>query len=210
VLVLLLALVSVSSAAAAVSGPAATNLSAAQITVRPSTARLGQRPRIVVSNIVARSLQVQLVGATGQSGKLIGWRSLRFVDRTWVATLPAPALHGIYPIELRTAAGATTFGSPRWLLRVFEPGTASRPSFSDPADVVDWWVRTVPGRTIVAFKAWPLPDFDRRDVRLHRLFVVAYSPTGDVDPLDRLGIFITAVREGYQGRWRLLEATVEP
>ena len=93
---------------------------------------------------------------------------------------------------------------------MFEPGTRARPSFDDPPDAVGWWVRTVPGATLVALKAWPRPAFDRRDLRLHRLFVVAYSPPGHPSVGDRLGMFVTAVRDGYHGGWRVLEATVEP
>src|SRR5262249_3386247 len=102
------------------------------------------------------------------------------------------------------------FGPQDWFLRVFAPGTPSRPSFASPLDVVRWWVETVPRATLVALKAWPRPGFDRREPRLHRLFVVAYSPPGATDATDRLGMFLTAYRDGYQGRWRLLEATIQP
>ena len=62
----------------------------------------------------------------------------------------------------------------------------------------------------MALKAWPRPGFDRRDARLHRLFVVAYSLPGHPQIRDRLGMFVTAVRDGFGARWRLLEATVQP
>ena len=55
-----------------------------------------------------------------------------------------------------------------------------------------------------------LPLFDRRDRRLHRLFVVAYSRRGHPAVQDRLGMFVTAVRDGYSGRRRLLEASTLP
>ena len=45
-------------------------------------------------------------------------------------------------------------------------------------------------------KAWPLPALDRRDVRLHRLFVVAYSPLGYPDARRSAG----HVRHGGQER----------
>ncbi len=54
------------------------------------------------------------------------------------------------------------------------------------------------------------PRFDRRDPRLHQLMVVAYRPAGDKRVSDRLGMFIMSFRNGYGGRWRLLEATVSP
>jgi hypothetical protein len=40
--------------------------------------------------------------------------------------------------------------------------------------------------------------------------VIAYSPDAKTKVRDRLGIFVTAVRDGYHGRWRLLEATAVP
>jgi hypothetical protein len=63
---------------------------------------------------------------------------------------------------------------------------------------------------VAALRRWRRPDFDKRDPRLHRLFVVAYNPPGRPRVADRLGMFVTAVRDGYDGRWRLLEATVQP
>lgn len=180
-----------------------------RVALRPSTVQLGQRAGIVVSRVPARSVQVLLKGATDESGRQLQWRPLRLVDGVWRGSLPAPALHGVYPVVLRI--GETRFvESQRWLLRVYEPGTTARPSFEDPVDVVGWWVSTVPGGTLVAVKEWPLPEFDRRDPGLHRLFVVAYSPTDVPDADDLLGAFVTAVRDGSQGRWRLLEATLEP
>jgi hypothetical protein len=180
-----------------------------RVVVQPAVVNLSQRSTIAVSGLNGPSLEVRLVGATYGDGTPLPWRSLGLVGGVWHGNLPAPALHGLYPIELRTAAGAPLI-RPQLFLRVFEPGTRARPSFDHPADVARWWVRTVPRATLVALKAWPRPGFDRRDLRLHRLFVVAYSPPGHPRVSDRLGMFITAVRDGYDGGWRLLEATVEP
>jgi hypothetical protein len=180
-----------------------------RVVVRPAVVNLYQRSTITVSGLSTPSLEVRLVGATYADGTPNPWRSLRLVGGVWRGNLPTPALHGLYPIELRTAAGASLIRT-QLFLRVFEPGTHARPSFDDPADAARWWVRTVPHATLVALKAWPRPEFDRRDLRLHRLFVVAYSPPGEPGVSDQLGMFITAVRDGYHGGWRLLEATVEP
>jgi hypothetical protein len=92
-------------------------------------------------------------------------------------------------------------------LRVLARGTLARPAFDNPADVARWWVAAVAHASVVALKPWPHPSSDGRDGRLHRLFVVAYGPPGDG---DRLGMFVTAFRDGYGAPWRLLEATVEP
>ena len=119
--------------------------------------------------------------------------------------MPAPSPARCLSSDIRIGE-ARFIESQRWLLRVYEPGTSARPSFEDPVDVVNWWVSTVPGGTLVAVKEWPRPDFDHRDPDLHRLFVVAYSSTDDADADDLLGTFVTAVRDGYQGRWRFLEA----
>jgi hypothetical protein len=180
------------------------------VELRPATVRLAEQPTIVVSHLHVGSLQVLLQGATDQLGHPLGWRSLRAVKGTWIGVLPMPGFNGLYPVLLRVRAGTAPFGSERWLLRVMDPGTASRPSFRQPVDVARWWVQTVHGRRLVALKAWPRPGFDHRDARLHRLFVVAYSPVGDDNVRHRLGMFITAYRDGYHGRWRLLEATVQP
>ena len=185
-----------------------------RIELRPALVTLGQRATIAVSRIHVRSLQVLLAGATDKPGSQpateLPWRSLHLVDGAWVGTLPTPALRGVYPVVLRTGAGAPPMRSQRSFLRVFAPGTRARPAFDNPVDVVRWWVRTVPHATVVAVKAWPRPAFDRRDVRLHRLFVVAYAPPGDAEVGDWLGMFVTAFRDSYRAGWRLLEATVQP
>lgn len=69
---------------------------------------------------------------------------------------------------------------------------------------------TVPRARVVAMRRWPQPDFDRRDPRLNALVVVAYHPPEHHEIVDNLGMFITAVRDGFNGRWRFLEAGVQP
>jgi hypothetical protein len=198
--------------------PTSTPVARANATLRVELKAAVVRPRgqttITVSGIHTRSLQVLLAGATGTTGnqpaKQLPWRSLRLVNGSWLGALPAPALRGVYPVMLRTGAGATPLKSQPLLLRVFATGTRSRPSFHKPGDVVRWWVHTVTQARLIALKAWPRPGFDRRDTRLHRLFVVAYSPPGHPQVSDRLGMFVTTFRDSYNGRWRLLEATVQP
>jgi hypothetical protein len=125
--------------------------------------------------------------------------------------LPRPARRGVYVLELRVRAGERVWRSDAWLLRVLARGTEARPSFGDPADVAAWWVRTVPirGRLVVT-RRWPLSADDRRDPRRHQKLVVAYTVAGHRAAKDRLGVFVTAFREGRSGRWRLLEASVAP
>jgi hypothetical protein len=65
-------------------------------------------------------------------------------------------------------------------------------------------VRTAPDSYHVTITVAP------RITSLNQLLVVAYSPRGTPAPSERLGVWITAVREGYGGDWRLLEATVTP
>jgi len=203
------------AASAQPSAPAATRSTgdagtdSPRVGVKPAIVRLHQEATIAVTELRARSLQVRLDGATYPDGTPIPWRSLRLVGRVWRGTLPAPALRGLYPVVLRAGVGAAPIRLGLFL-RVFAAGTRARPSFHDPADVVRWWVRTVPRAKLVALKAWPRPGFDRRDLRLHRLFVVAYSPPGHPAVEDRLGMFVTAFRDGYHAPWRVLEATVEP
>ena len=84
------------------------------------------------------------------------------------------------------------------------------PLFATPEGVAHWWARSVAGGVLRASKRWPPPAFDRRDRRLHQLIVIAYSLPGSPAIADRLGMFVTAVRETIDGRWRLLEANVFP
>lgn len=182
-----------------------------QVLLLPDVVALGQSSRIEVTGIHSRTLQVRLVGASANSGRPIPWTSLRLERGIWQGRLQMPELRGVYPVELRVRPGASILRSDEWMLRVFAKGTFSRPSFDTPEDVARWWVRSIPGGArLVALKRWPRPAFDRRDPRLHRLLVLAYSLTGRPSVHDRLGIFVTAVRDGYGGHWRLLEATALP
>jgi hypothetical protein len=189
---------------------ARSGLAAFQVRVHPPVVRLGEEATITASGIHAASVEVRLSGGTDPAGQPLPWMPLRLAAATWHGTLPAPALRGVYPVEFRTAADASPLRPARVFLRVFAHGTQSRPAFDNPIDVVRWWVGTVPRATLVALKPWPRPASDRRDFRMHRLFVVAYSPAGRPAVDDRLGIFVTAFRDGYRGPWRLLEATVQP
>jgi hypothetical protein len=205
--------IALASAAAARAPAAATTLTSQgpRVNLQPGVVGLLAQSTITVSGVHARSLEVRLAGATYATGAPLPWQPLRSAHGVWTATLPTPPLKGVYPIVLRSRAGAPSITPRRRaFLRVLDHGARERPSFDDPADVARWWVRTVPHGTLVALKAWPRPGFDRRDVRLHRLFVVAYSPPGHPQADDRLGMFVTAFRDGYTSRWRLLEATVEP
>jgi hypothetical protein len=177
----------------------------------PAVVRLGRPASVTVRGFASRRLEVRLVGATTAAGAQLGWSPLRLAGNVWRGSLPKPALRGIYPIEVRAGAGRRVVRSPSWLFRVFAAGTLSRPSFATPEGVAKWWVRTATGHArLVALKRWPRPAFDLRDRRLHQLLVVAYSPAGDPRVGDRLGMFICAVRDGFNGRWRLLEATLQP
>jgi hypothetical protein len=180
------------------------------VDLKPGVVSLLAQSTITVSGVQARSLEVRLAGATYATGGPLPWQPLRSVHGAWIGTLSTPPLKGVYPIVLRTRAGAPSIRPRQAFLRVLDHGARARPSFDKPAEVARWWVRTVPHATLVALKAWPRPGFDRRDRRLHRLFVVAYSPLGQPQAGDRLGMFVTAFRDGYSSRWRLLEATLEP
>jgi hypothetical protein len=120
-------------------------------------------------------------------------------------------LRGIYQLQFRVQGRKRPLQSPRWVLRVLPPGTLKRPAFPTPRGVVHDYVSDLPGnQVLVASRSWPRAAFDHRDPRLHRLFVIAYSHRGNHRASARLGLFITTVRNGYRGRWRLLEATTAP
>jgi hypothetical protein len=182
-----------------------------QVTVNPAVVSLRHTASVTVTGIDATTLQVHLLGSSRLLGKALPWTTMRRVGGVWRATLPLPEFRGIYPIELRVAPGSDVLRSDTWLLRVFAPGTLSRPSFRTPEEVVAYWLRseTAQGR-LEALRHWPRPAFDRRVRRLHELMVISYSLPARRAVRDRLGIFVTAVRDGYNGRWRLLEASAFP
>jgi len=168
---------------------------------------LGEAIPVTVSGLAAASIDVRAAGATRRLGKPLPWTSLTYDGRAWVGLLPPPELRGVYALELRVDHGAAIVRAPRWHANVFASGTLSRPTFASPLDVARDWVRRLPSRPrLVAWRRWPLPAFDHRDPRLHELVVVAYQRPGG----PRLGMFVTAVRGDPHGRWRLLEATVQP
>ena len=88
------------------------------VELRPAVATPHHGAAISVAGVRAGTLQVRLDGATDAQGKALPWRSPHLADGTWVGTLPAPALLGLYAVELRTGLGAPIFGSRRWLFRV--------------------------------------------------------------------------------------------
>jgi hypothetical protein len=117
-------------------------------------------------------------------------------------------MRGVYPLEFRERAGSKVAGARRCLFRVLALGTLARPSFSTPEGVARDWVKR--HGMLRALRRWPLGSHDLRVRGLHQRFVAAYSPLGDPNLSDRLGIFITAVRISFGARWRLLEANVRP
>jgi hypothetical protein len=205
-------LVYVDEAAARASPVAAVGIGARSptLSVQPTVARLGWRASITVTGVEAGSLEARLAGATRAGGERLPWQPLSFRDGAWRGTLHPPALRGVYPVQLRVGRGEQVWQSPRWLFRVYARGTVSRPAFATPEGVARWWARSVAGGVLRASKRWPRPDFDRRNRRLHQLIVIAYSPRGSLAVADRLGMFVTAVRETFDGRWRLLETNVYP
>jgi len=167
-----------------------------------------------VSGIAARSAQVRPLGANDRRGlayewKPYRWQTLGAYDGTWRGLLPAPPLFGIYRLQLRL--GKKVLSSPRWLLRVLPRGTMARRAFPTAVAAVRGYVAHLHGHPVlVAARAWPLAGYDHRDPRMNRLFVIAYAPRGDNRASARLGMFVSLVRNGYHGRWRVLEATTQP
>jgi hypothetical protein len=168
---------------------------------------LGQGIPVTVSGLAAATVQARAAGATRRLGRGLPWTLLVYDGHAWVGLLPAPELRGVYALELRIDHREAVVRSPHWLIRVFAPGTLSRPTFGSPEEVARAWVQRLPSRPrLVAWKRWPLPAFDHRDPRLHQLVVVAYQRPGG----PRLGMFVTAVRGDSHSRWRLLDASVFP
>jgi len=201
-------------AAGAVTGLAAAGSRPVRVVLHIRTIDLYHSAPVHVSGITARSAHVRPVGANDRSGlayewKPYRWQALRASGGTWHGLLPAPPLFGIYRLQLRV--GSKVLSSPHWLLRVLPHGTMARRASPTARAAVRGYVNQLHGNQIlVAARAWPLADYDHRDARLNRLFVIAYAPRGDSRPGSRLGRFISTVRNGYHGRWRVLEATTQP
>ena len=183
-----------------------------RITVSPRTVAPYESAEIEVAGLPgATSVEVRLEGASSVLGTSMPWIALhRRDDGNWLTHLPQPVLPGIYPIKLRTRPALAISLTHVAYLRVYWEGTETRPLFSTPDQVAAWWVRHEAGGTLVRIRRWPRQAIDRRLASLNRLFVVAYSPPGLPAPSQRHGVWVTAVREGSRGEWRLLEATVTP
>jgi len=181
----------------------------------PSTDLYHSAP-VRVSGATARTVEARLVGAIDRAGRAYEWTPYRWHafqvhHGTWRALLPAPPLLGIYRLRLRLDHGRRFLSSARWLVRVFPSGTMKRPAFATAVGAIRHFVAGLPGdEELVASRPWPLARFDHRDPHLNRLFAIAYAPRGDRGPRSRLGSFVTTVRNGLHGRWRLLEATTQP
>jgi hypothetical protein len=158
----------------------------------------------------ATGVDVRLLGASNIYGAIAPWISLHRRRGSWRARLPQPVLPGIYPIKIRTHPAMTVARARVVYLRVYEAGTTARPLFTTSQQVAAWWVTSVAGGTVVAIRRWPGTAFDHRLTKLNQLFVIAYSPRGTSAAGDRRGVWITAVREGYLGKWRLLEVSIRP
>jgi hypothetical protein len=181
-----------------------------RVSLEPAIVLLGGRSSVLVVGWRKSHLEVSLSGATDRAGRLLGWRVARRQGQAWVVDLPRPALRGIYPVLLRERSGAQVTRSTHWLLRIFRRQAADEPTFTTPQAAVRWWVQSSRHATVAAMKRWPRSDLDKRDPKLHRLFVVAFNLRGKPGVANRLGRFVTAVRDGYGGPWRLLEANVQP
>jgi hypothetical protein len=205
------ALVSGASAAAPLSASPIGSAVAMELAVTPGVVLRGHGAAVTVTGLAAPSLEVRAAGASTNLGKPLPWTALHFSNGAWHGVLPASEFRGIYPLELRVRRGLPVWRSERWLLRVFARGTLARPTFSTPEGAARWWVRTLPTHaTLAAVRRWPQPAYDLRDPRLHQILVLAYNRAGHPAVRDRLGIFVTAVRDGFHGSWRVLEATAVP
>jgi hypothetical protein len=187
----------------------------ARVTLLSPVIDLYHSASITVSGLNGRHADVRLLGAIDRTGLAYEWtpypwRPLGLIGSSWHGLLPAPPLLGIYQLQLRLD-GRTLLTSPHWLLHVFARGTMSRRSFPTAVAAIRDFVAHLAGnQQLVALRQWPRVAFDHRDPRLHRLFVIAYAPRGDQRPASRRGLFVTTVRDGFRGRWRLLEATTQP
>jgi hypothetical protein len=180
------------------------------ITVTPRVVAEYEWARIRIDGLAdARSVEARMLGASDIRGAVIGWFRLDRQRTSWTARLPQPVLPGIYPIALRTVPHLDR-PAPVAYVRVYDQRSVTHPLLATPRQVAAWWVARVAGGRLVAIRRWPRIAMDRRLPSLHRLFVVAYDPRGDPRGADRLGAWLTIVKEGPRGKWHLLEASVTP
>ena len=172
--------------------------------------------RVSVSGITATSVSARLLDANDPAGLAYRWtpyrwRRLELVRGRWSGVLAAPPLLGTYQLQFQIHHPKRLLGSPRWLLEVLPPGTLNHAAFTTPLAVLRNYVSKLPGnQVLVAERPWPQAAYDHRDPRLSRVFVIAYAPRDDNTPSTQRGLFIATFRDGYHGRWRLLETTVSP
>ena len=188
---------------------------AVKVRLQPRVVEYGA-VRVFVSGISAAGVEVRPEGADDLPGLAYHWtpyrwRRLRLVRGRWCGVLAAPPLLGIYQLQLRVQQPRRLLQSPRWLLRVLPPGTLNSSAFPSPKALIHDYVSDLPGnQVLITDRPRPQAAYDHRDPRLLRLFVIAYAPRGNNTPNARRGMFISMFRDGYRGRWRLLEATVSP
>src|SRR5262245_58291073 len=94
------------------------------VALKPCAIDLFQHTSVVVTGVSARSVEVRLIGATAAAGSAYKWtpyrwQRLRLVRRAWRGSLPAPALRGIYQLQLRVQGREPVVRSLPSLLRVF-------------------------------------------------------------------------------------------
>jgi hypothetical protein len=203
-----------------------------RISMAPATARAGAaetvrvqlQPRVIeygvtrvsVSGVTAASVSARLLDANDPAGLAYHWapyrwRRLELARGRWSGVLPAPPLLGIYQLQFQIRRPERLLRSPHWLLRVLPPGALNRQAFATPLAAIRNYVSKLPGnQLLVAGRPWPQAAYDHRDPRLFRVFAIAYAPQDSNTPSTQRGLFIATFRDGYQARWRFLEATVSP
>ena len=194
--------------------PIITANAAPRIELQPPIVRLRERATIAVSGIHTRTLEVLLAGATdapwSQPARQLPWRSLPS-DRRHLARhtaeagsprhLPGRASHR-REARLRSGRSRCSYGSSRPApargRRSTIPSMSSVGGCAASRTGDSWRSRPGPARgSIDATCACTASSSSRT------------APPGHPQIRERLGMFVTAVRDGYGARWRLLEATVQ-
>ena len=177
----------------------------------PAIVRLGGSASVTVRGLAGRRLEVRLAGATDA-----GWRAARMEAASprgqGLAWKPADADASRH---LPDRGAGRRRATSRAVGELDAPCLCSGDAFppllrharrrSEMVGADRYGPCTVEGAQTLA----PAGLRPARS-RLHQLLVVAYSPVGHPGVDDRLGMFVTAVRNGFDGRWCLLEATLQP
>jgi hypothetical protein len=192
----------------------AVSLGGLHAAVMPVDATRDGQVRVVVTGAPAPAAQGRIVGGIASGGRWFGWVALQPAGPgRWTTVLRAPGYLGVYPIAFRARGGEAV--EVEAAIRILPRGFFSRPVFTEPEQVAQWWARNAPsGAVLRSVSTWRTGFYTHRDDRFNRLLSVGYRLLGPWKqmrlPAGSGQIFLSVARLRESGGWRLLEAVRAP